>query len=77
MFHRVDDFTTLPSVRFYSLASRLAHYDGAVRHVMTLALAELEREEPARLHAVPDVSPATLAALSDHPGFPSIEFTGG
>jgi hypothetical protein len=75
VFHRVDDFTALSSVRFYSLTSRLPHYDGAVRHVLTAATAE-ERQRPA-LRAVPDISPSTLEAISDHPGFPGIEYAGG
>jgi DNA-binding IclR family transcriptional regulator len=75
VFHRVDDFRALGSVRFYSLASRLPHYDGAVQHVLAAALAA-EEQRPA-LRAVPDISPSTLEAISDHPGFPGIEYAGG
>ncbi|NUR24995.1 MAG: hypothetical protein HOV76_14695 [Hamadaea sp.] len=65
----------MPSVRFYSLAARLSHYDGAVRHVLQAEL-QREQERPA-LRAVPDISPSTLEAISDHPGFPGIEYAGG
>jgi hypothetical protein len=77
VFHRVDDFRSLGSVRFYSLTARLPHYDGAVRHVLLAAAeAEAEPQRPA-LRAVPDIAPSTLAAISDHPGFPGIEYAGG
>jgi hypothetical protein len=75
VFHRVDDFRVLGSVRFYSLAARLPHYDGAVRHVLT-AVVEREPQRPA-LHAVPDISGSALAAMTDTPGFPGIEYAGG
>lgn len=79
VFHRIDDIRAVPSSRFYRLAEQLPHYDGAVRHVLTAAVAEAQQPQQQRgpLRAVPDISPSTLQAISDHPGFPGIEYAGG
>jgi hypothetical protein len=39
VFHRVDDVDTMPAHRFWSFASRLPFYDGAVRAMARTALA--------------------------------------
>lgn len=77
VFHRVDDWRGLPSSRFFLWAERLPAYDGAVRAVL---MAEQTASAPAPARGVsahPSVDVATLAAISDHPGFPGIEYVGG
>lgn len=61
----------LPSSRFFEFAELLPCYEGAVR----VALRRLVSVEQETAEPVDEMSPATLAAMSDHPGFPSIEFT--
>lgn len=86
MFHRVEDWRQLPSPRYFLLAERLVHYQGAVR-AMLLADVQPHRQPAA---TVPDSRPpeapgepvtmvddiATLAAMSQQPGFPSIGYSG-
>lgn len=69
------DPLALPSSRFFRKAARLGLRGGAV----TAALAEMRAAAGAApvLSAVPEVSPSTLALISDHPGFPGIEYAGG
>lgn len=64
MFHRVDDYTQLDSPRFYRLAERLVHYDGAVRHALA---AELERRSAAPLPG----PRAAAAPISEGPPLPA------
>ena len=42
VLHRIDEIEEMPSRRFFSFAERLAHYEGAMRH---LAMRHLEDEE--------------------------------
>jgi len=81
VFHRVDDPMSLPSSRYFQFAERLKFYDGAVRAaLLTEAHPPLVEpgagEEVASAPVIDDVS--LIAELSDHPGFPGIEYvTGG
>lgn len=77
VFHRVDDWRELPSSRFFAWAERLPHYDGAVRHLL---MAEMQAPAPAAAYpahrpVVEDMS--LMAAITDQPGFPGIEYVGG
>lgn len=88
VFHRVDDPMQLDSPRYFRLAERLVHYDGALRHALA---AELERRSPpapVQPGAAPaaavtptNLSGAALAAMTDHQSqggnFPGIEYSGG
>jgi hypothetical protein len=40
VFHRVDDMESMPALRFVSMAERLVHYDGVIRHGAMLAAQE-------------------------------------
>jgi hypothetical protein len=51
--HRVDDIHTLTSERFFRLANRLVHYQGAVRDMVT---ARLGAESSGRTAPSPAVS---------------------
>lgn len=83
VFHRVDDPMALSSSRYFLWAERLPAYEGAVRAALLRDTKPPVVGVPDGLGAAPpaepptEVSPAALAAMSDHPGFPSIEFTGG
>lgn len=46
VFHRVDDMERMPAKRFLSLAARIAHYDGAIRHAATIALRDDPPDDP-------------------------------
>ena len=79
VFHRVDDWRELPSSRFFVWAERLPAYDGAVRLVL---MAEQQPTLPVPVQA-PGARPpviedmALMAQISNHPGFPGIEYVGG
>lgn len=77
VFHRVDNFRSLPSVRFYALASRLVHYDGAVRHVLT-SVVERQRADASapQLRALPDISEFVGVSGPNSRGEPWIEYRG-
>lgn len=80
MFHRVDDWTTLPSPRFFRMAERLHLRDGAVRAARALTGREEVNTGPAPAPVAaapqqPDLDISTVAAMSQQPGFPSIAYT--
>lgn len=52
VFHRIDDVDTMPAHRFWSFASRLPFYDGAVRAMSRTALTP-EPASPAQAAPVP------------------------
>jgi hypothetical protein len=54
VFHRVDDIEALPAHRFWSFASRLPFYDGAVRAM-------------ARIESVSHPAAATIAPAQPEP----------
>lgn len=82
VFHRVDDWRELPSSRFFQWAERLPAYEGAVRAAFLAARAASATSPPLGpagegVSEPPPVDVATLAAISDHPGFPGIEYVRG
>lgn len=74
VFHRVDDLGRLSSPRFFMLARLLPSYQGALQN-------RLSREQPPQQSSAPvlasEASVESLAALTDAPGLPGIEYTGG
>ncbi len=59
VLHRVDDMESMPADRFLSFVERLAHYEGAIRHLAILA-----REEH-NAPPTPVTRPADPAAAGD------------
>lgn len=83
VFHRVDDPMQISSSRYYRLAERLVHYDGALRHVLATeregqpAVAVQQEGPPLPEGAVVvDLDTAVLMA-NDDPSFPGIEYVRG
>jgi hypothetical protein len=81
VFHRVDDPMALPSSRFFRMAERL-HLRGGAVTAARASSRTVEREEwsppPAPVIAEGTASDiAALAAMSQHPGFPGIGYSGG
>lgn len=60
VFHRIDTIEDLPARRFFSLARRLPHYEGAMRHI---AMAEARRDEPGVV--TPEPEPVTQPGNDD------------
>jgi hypothetical protein len=83
VFHGIEDPMSMEAPRFFRLAERLVHYDGAVRHSMALALHEAREAgvvEPEPRRELDEGSPARLEALAasseagHRQGFPAIEY---
>lgn len=80
VFHQVRDLEELDAPRFYRWATQLPHYDGALRGRLRMEMARDKAAPQPAAAASPapaDVHPEVLAAMSDHPGFPGIEYAGG
>lgn len=83
MFHRVEDWRRLPSSRYFSLAERLVHYQGAVRALLVAEQEPQAATRPTGGLRGPSVAAGTaediaaLAAMSQNPGFPGIGYSGG
>lgn len=71
----------LPSSRYFRMVERLPLRGGAVTHALAAKeAAEGPAEPAARALVTPptsDTDGAIMASLSDHPGFPGIEYAGG
>lgn len=82
VFHRIADPMQLPSSRFFQFAERLVHYDGAVRHALAVEYAAAgpppppDDQSPAVVTGA-GVDVATVASLSQTPGFPGVAYTSG
>ena len=77
VFHRVKRPMRLGSSRYFLLAERLVHYDGAVRAALT-AKAPAQPVAPdsgGGPVVVDDVR--AVAAMTQGSGFPGIEYSGG
>lgn len=79
VLHRVDDPMSLDSPRYFRLATRLHHYEGAVRHALLRDHPPQQQAAPAPGQPAPQtLSGHTLAAMTDGPeALPGIEYAGG
>jgi len=78
VFHRVDVIEELPARRFFTLARRLAHYQGAMRNIAIVAVQSTDPEAPppapvsSREPANDDAIAASVDLMAIHPVWGSV-----